>query len=195
MKIQSLRYEGSVHLQQEVLGALAAACAPFGSLCGPDLPREEIPRLMLAALEARGDVVAHALGGLAQALRKTDADQLAELRVSGPSIAVVTPTSATEIGLGASGDHLVVSVNFGASGSTQRAAEILSAAMTSGLTFAAQSDEGRLTHQQVRALLLERARNYLTWLEGLPVEYYPEDYRTRATASARARVAELSEAN
>ncbi|TQF11997.1 hypothetical protein FJV41_31210 [Myxococcus llanfairpwllgwyngyllgogerychwyrndrobwllllantysiliogogogochensis] len=190
MKILSLRFQSTS--SHETLAALTAACRPFGSLTGPELPHDEVPRLMVGAQESDNlEDVARAVGALAAALRKTDADQWSELRVTGHSVGLVTPTSRTQIRLtGSTTSWLYVEVDFGEAGSADRAGQILYAAHEAGVEFTARAAEGMLSASQVRALVRERAEGMLTWVESEVVRCPTGSYAAELP-HLRRRVAEL----
>lgn len=173
--------------------ALMAAFTPFASLSGGESFKEDLATAMLAYVQARESSIRVECGARVLACAQaTDAEDVSEVCLSPWNAALRTPTSKTEIRLHRYSGGFAVSVLFGAAGSKSRAGQILERAHAMGVDFDVWAGVHRLDAVAHRALLVERARQNLSWLEGLPVGYYPPEVLATRIEAARQALAELT---
>lgn len=173
--------------------ALKAAFTPFASLSGGEAFKDDLAQAMLSYVQAREPEARVQCGTRVLACaHATDADEVSEVCLSPWNAALRTPTSKTEIRLQAYAGGFAVSVIFGTAGSITRAGQILERAHAMGVDFEAWEGALRLDAAALRALLVERARKNLEWLEGLPAGYYPPEILAERLAHARQAVTGLA---
>lgn len=179
------------HADDPIVAALAACFAPFGSLpSGPEAGA--------LAHEIIRWVAAHDLEAACRALRvvrSADCSQLSALEIADFRAAITTPTSGTVITVRCVGGEIIVTVDLGSDGSTDRASTILLAAQRAGVGagFIALAPDGATVDRlAILSALLHGAEGGLVWYRD-QASYGPE-LRAESTARAQADVVMLERA-
>lgn len=163
--------------------SLVAACEPFGSL--------DAPEALADALLVWADAPSAALEARVQEVLSSTEEERWTVADFGGAATLTTPTSASEIRLELARDEYSVTVTFPRP-SQERALSILGAARRLGVTLVAQSHRATLSQEQVRHLLLERARRHAAWLDGLEPGYYPDHLLPQMKSAAADAVRALA---
>jgi len=148
----------------KVIVTLKACFSPFGSLT-EGIDGQELAEVMVTWVNTKdNELQAELATRIVKILWSATTEQVAKVEFGRWDICLTTPTSDRRIRLQRYSGGYHVEVDFGPKGSESVAGQILSRAERSYVRFEAYNDQEHIERRVVIESLLQKAKNYLSFL-------------------------------